>query len=124
MRRPFDLGHGGAHAVAAEAMDGTVDTPVGVPKHPPDGTAPPRRGWRWFAESDTGEGSLGDGVEGCISGRDMGAELLVEALRRQREPLAAIKPVVLHYVGEHPRRGELGLEVGQVLTFVGANPEM
>ena len=96
MRFPFDLGHGGAHAVVAEAVDARVDTPVGVPKHPPDGTAAPRLGWRWFAESDAGEGSLGDGVEGCISGRDMGAERLVEALRRQRELLAAIKPVVLH----------------------------
>ena len=61
------LGHGGAHAVVAEAVDARADTPVGVPKHPPDATAAPRRGWRWFAESDTGEGSLGDGAEGCIS---------------------------------------------------------
>ena len=30
------LGHGGAHAVVAEAVDAGVDTPVGGPEHPPD----------------------------------------------------------------------------------------
>ena len=29
---------------------------------------------------------------------------------------------MLHYVGDDPRRGELGLEVCQVLTFVGSEP--
>jgi len=29
---------------------------------------------------------------------------------------------VLHYVGDDPRRGKLGLEVCQVLTFVGSEP--
>jgi len=79
VRSPFDLGHSGAHAVVAEAVDAGVYTPVGGPEHPPDRTAEPRWRWRRLAEGDTGEGSLGDGVERRISNRDVGAEQLVEA---------------------------------------------
>jgi len=42
----------------------------------------------------------------------------VKALRRERELVAAFGQLVLPEVGDGPRRGELGLEVGQVLTLV------
>ena len=58
MRRPFDLGHCGAHAVVAEAVDAGVDAPIGGPEHRPDRTAPPRRGWRRLGEGDAREGAL------------------------------------------------------------------
>ena len=41
-----------------------------------------------------------------------------EALRREREFVAASGQLVLRDVGDDPRRGELGLEVGQVLALV------
>jgi hypothetical protein len=76
--RPFDLGHGGAHAVVAEAVNAGVYTPVGGPEHPSDRTAAPRwRGCR-LAQGNTGEGSLGNGVERRIRSRDVGAERLVK----------------------------------------------
>ena len=42
----------------------------------------------------------------------------MKALRRERELLAAFRQLVLHNVGDDPGRGELGLEVGQVLALV------
>jgi hypothetical protein len=41
-----------------------------------------------------------------------------EALRRERELLAAVRQRVLPEAGDGPRRGELGLQVGQVVTLV------
>ena len=46
----------------------------------------------------------------------------MKALRRERELAAAFRQLVLHDVGDDPRRGELGLEVGQVLALVRSEP--
>ena len=46
----------------------------------------------------------------------------MEALRRERELVAAFRQLVLHDVGDDPRRRELGLEVGEVLALVGSEP--
>jgi hypothetical protein len=42
----------------------------------------------------------------------------VKALRCERQLLAAVRQRVLPEVGDGPRRGQLGLQVGQVLTLV------
>ena len=93
---PSTLGHGGAHAVVAEAVDARADTPVGVPEHPPDAGRPRHAGLALVRSERHRRGVAGRWRRRLHQRRDMGADRLVEALRRQRELLAAIKPVVLH----------------------------
>jgi hypothetical protein len=118
VRSPFNLGHRRAHALVAEAVDAGVNAPVGGRKHRPYWTAAPRRGRRGLGERDTGEGALGDRVDRGVIGRDVGAERLVKAVGREREFVAASGQLVLDDVRDDPRRGELGLQVGQVLALV------
>ena len=74
MRGTFDLGHRGAHALVAEVVDAGVDTPIGGRKHRPDRTTAPRRSRRRLSQRNTSEGALGDRVERCVIGGDVGAE--------------------------------------------------
>jgi hypothetical protein len=75
---------------------------------------------RGLGQRNTGQGALADRVEGCVIGRNVGTERLVEALRRERELVTAFRQLVLDDEGDDRRCRELRLEVVQVLALVGS----
>src|SRR5262249_50075507 len=82
----------------------------------------PRWGRRRLSERNTGKGSLADRVEGRVSGRNVGAERVVETPLCERELIAASRQGVLHDVLNDSRRWEPGLEVRQVLALIRSEP--
>jgi len=87
VRSAFDLGHLGAHALVAEAMNTGVDTPVSGPKHPPDQAAAPRRCPRRLGQRNSGKGALADRVERRVLSRANARHLdaLIEIVGQIRE---------------------------------------
>lgn len=119
MRGPLDLCHRRAHSLVAEVVDARINAPDSGGKHSPARTAAPRRRRRGLGEGNAGEGTLGDGIERGVVGREDGAECLVKSCDRECELGAPFRQLVLNDVGNYSGCGELGLEVGNLASFSG-----